>query len=253
MLPSSHDPADSPEDPSVPCTGGAAPAAEAAPPSAGSPRLTRRKRISIELALVMLVVWTPLFVDGLRERSEVAAPEGWALPIGGLLYGAGLFALLAYFAWLDGDPRTFLGLRRPRLADLGWSVVALIATAVVSRIAVFLFLALFSPDGASASPEADRTDVAAWAWLLPYHWFVWAWLEEALYRAYLWNRLTELSRRPVLSIFVTSALFAVAHGYPLAATLSVFFAGLVLGWMFSARRSLWPLVLAHWTYNLWIT
>jgi membrane protease YdiL (CAAX protease family) len=259
MIPSSHDPAVPPVDPPLPLAGGAAdaPPGTAAPalaPAAEAPRegLTRRKRISIELAVVMLVVWVPILFSGL-SRDEGFPSGGTEYLIGAVLYGAGVFTLLSYLAWLDGDARAFLGLRRPRPADLGWSVVALVAITVVPRVATTLVL-LVVPSGEPATSTDGSWDSAALpAWFSPSYAFVWAWGEEALYRAYLWNRLTELSRRPVLSIVACSALFAISHGYPLAGTLHVFFGGLVLGWMYSARRSLWPLVLAHWTYNLLVT
>jgi membrane protease YdiL (CAAX protease family) len=74
--------------------------------------------------------------------------------------------------------------------------------------------------------------------------------EEVLYRAYLWGRLTQLTRTSDLSIVISSVLFALAHGYDPATTLSVFTFGLVLGFVFAKSRSLLRVTLAHWGYNV---
>ena len=79
-----------------------------------------------------------------------------------------------------------------------------------------------------------------------------AFQEEALFRAYLWNRLTELTRQPLLSIAISALLFASGHGYPLDMTLVFFLSASIQGLLFWKVRSLWGLAIGHWLHNLWV-
>jgi membrane protease YdiL (CAAX protease family) len=62
--------------------------------------------------------------------------------------------------------------------------------------------------------------------------------------------LRRIWNRPALTIIVISLLWSLAHAYPIPGSASVFAMGLMMGFYFSARRSLWPLVIAHWGYNV---
>ena len=229
------------------------------PPQADpSARAARRKRLLVEVAVVLAVVWLPLawlaFLSG-EDVAPGSAPPSTALTLYWLLDQVGFLALLGYLAWLDGDWRRFFGLRRPQAVDLLWAAGVVIAIFVSDIIARRLAMALLFADEvlfAVESSEPPGPEAGPlWIWLL--YLSIWALFEEAFYRAYLWKRFSELSGRPALSIVVASLLFTLPHGYSLEGSLSVFFTGLALGWIFRARQSLWAVVLGHLAYNLFLT
>jgi membrane protease YdiL (CAAX protease family) len=216
------------------------------PPATGA---ARKKRLLLELAVVLSVVWVPWFASGLWNALDPPADWPLASMLWHTVHGGGLLALLFYLAWLDGDWRTLLGLERPRITrEILWGLLAWVAMHIANALAYRITSVL----GLEARPPREEIEQAA-LWFAPATFLVFAWLEEVFYRAFLWSRLTELTRRPLLSIAITSVLFSAAHVYPLDASLALFFTGMTLGWIFAVRRSLWGLVLAHWLFNVVVT
>jgi len=219
------------------------PVAEA--PSDPALRARRRKRIAVEIAVVVIVVWLPIFLAGWLERRpehEDLRHLGW-LSVG----AAGGLTLVGYLAWLDGDGKRMLGLRRPRLVRelvLGIGLCGLMFLATTLGDAIVALVGL--PDG----PRPTRTFSPAVLWTAPFVYFLASLFEEVLYRAYFYRRLAELTRKPGLSIAVCALAFSASHGYALGASLGLFFDGLLLGWTFRVRGSLWAPVIAHWLFNL---
>jgi membrane protease YdiL (CAAX protease family) len=78
-------------------------------------------------------------------------------------------------------------------------------------------------------------------------------LEETYFRLYLFTRFTEGGIGPVKAMAVSSLLFALCHIYegPLGA-LNAFLAGLLLGFIFSRRKSIHGLAWAHGGYNIFV-
>lgn len=75
--------------------------------------------------------------------------------------------------------------------------------------------------------------------------------EEVVFRAYLISRLSlMLGKSHAWAVLAAAVLFALMHGYPLGATLSVFADGIGYGLVYASSRSLPRLVGAHWLYNL---
>lgn len=91
------------------------------------------------------------------------------------------------------------------------------------------------------------------AWIAPISLLLSAFEEEVFYRAYLWGRLTELTRRPVLSIAISALFFSSAHGYPLDASSILFLSACIQGVLFWTVRSIWGLAFGHWLHNLWVS
>jgi membrane protease YdiL (CAAX protease family) len=96
-------------------------------------------------------------------------------------------------------------------------------------------------------PPADPGDPT---YLLPVSIFLGAAAEEVVFRCYLWVRLVDLTRRPALSLVLSSLLFSVVHGYDAALSLRVFVSGCVWGLFYWATGRLPRLVVAHWTENI---
>jgi membrane protease YdiL (CAAX protease family) len=206
----------------------------------------RRKRIALEVVVAMSIVWLPWIGGGIWNAFDPSPPQTWAVLLWSSAECAGILGLLAYFAWLDGDWRRLLGLARPSIGrEIAWGAATFVAIVVADRLA-YQITSLFGLES-SSSPTLFEPSVM---WLVPAHLLLGALVEETFYRAYLWNRLTELTGRPALSIAITALLFSAAHFYRLSDSIALVFFGLVLGWIFRARRSLWPLVLAHWAFNL---
>lgn len=213
-------------------------------------RPPRRRRIAIELAVVLLIVWLPWLVAGIVYRFEPIGPRSAGTLSWGMFQGLGILALLVYFVWLEGDWRRQLGLEQPRVAReflFGILVLAWMLFAPVFGHSIASLL------GAVESSPRFQYESGVALWLAPLDFLIYAFVEEVLYRAYLWNRLRELTGRPLLAITLASFLFAISHGYPLAGTLALFFTGWGMGVLFRERRSLWALVLGHWLCNLYIT
>jgi membrane protease YdiL (CAAX protease family) len=208
----------------------------------------RRKRIAVELGVGLAVVWLPSIASGIWSSGEAPPPRDLSYVMWSLFQAAGILALIAYFAWLDGDWRRMLGLGRPRIvAEAVWSLIAFFAFFIAHDLAYRLTVVF-----GEMTPEPHLFEEQV-KWLALPYFLVWAAVEEAFYRAYVWTRLSELSRRPWLSIVVTALLFSASHGYPLLDSVSIFFMGLALGGIFWARRSLWPLVLGHCAFNVFLT
>lgn len=208
----------------------------------------RRKRLVIEVAVALVVIWLPALVSWIGNDDDPVPPMSWDMALWWFAHGVGILTLLWYLAWLDGDWRGFLGLREPRIADVGWAAATFVALLLAGTAAQWIALVL-GLDAPSQNWPRLEDDVQ---WLAPLDFLLWALVEEVFYRAYLWNRFRVLSGRPALSIVVVAVLFSASHGYPPEGSLAMFFMGLALGWIFRFRRSLWPVVLGHWSFNLFV-
>jgi membrane protease YdiL (CAAX protease family) len=67
--------------------------------------------------------------------------------------------------------------------------------------------------------------------------------QEVLYRGLMMGSVLALTRRPWMAIVVQAIIFAVSHG--VSSSLFYFFPGLLFGYVAFARRSLWPVIVAH--------
>jgi membrane protease YdiL (CAAX protease family) len=78
-------------------------------------------------------------------------------------------------------------------------------------------------------------------------------VEESYFRFYLFRRFAEGGAGPVKAALVSSLLFALCHLYegPLGAV-NAFAAGLLLFYIFTRRRSLHGVALAHGGYNIFV-
>jgi membrane protease YdiL (CAAX protease family) len=213
-----------------------------------------KRGIVFELTAVLAVFWLPSVASG---AYWVFHPAGEVTPwdeVFAVLQDIGQLALLGYLAWRAGSTRATLGLRplRPVVEAL-WAILLLFGVSIVWMGTEALF---FLGDGFGL-PDWTRNDAEpvpqtmSW-YLLPVTVLIHATTEEVFYRAYLWTRLTEISRRPILAIVIASVLFTVMHGYGPAASLYLFGWGCLFGLVFARSRSLWRLSLAHWAWNLLI-
>ncbi|MAS91563.1 MAG: hypothetical protein CMO55_00080 [Verrucomicrobiales bacterium] len=73
--------------------------------------------------------------------------------------------------------------------------------------------------------------------------------EEVIFRGFLWGGLTPRFGG-IPAAVLTSALFALLHGYSQVGLIATFGYGLVFCWMFARSGSLWPGIIAHGLFNI---
>ena len=223
-----------------------------APPEAGPPRVVemepaRRQRLLVELGVLMLLIWVPSIASGVFHALARTSPMGPSRVGFYILSNCGTLALLVYLASLDGSCRRRLGLQRPRIVrELLWGCGVFCGMWLCGFLGVLVAhktgLEFPGARGPRYEPELD--------WILAVSTLSAVLVEEVFYRAYLWSRLTELSRRPTLSLAVAGLGWVSTHFYTLNGSVGLLLSGWLLGWLFMERRSLWALVLGHWAYNL---
>ena len=209
------------------------------------------KRASAQIAVVVaaMLIWVLVSSTlglGLVGRSRLAPPLHVAL--------TGLVALaLVFVATLgDADRSSALGLARPK----GWptalmGTVGAIGTYLVTILVTgAAMLALGGLKDVEAKARALRTlgELPLWA-IAPTALFA-GFYEEVLFRGFLLGRLRIVLGGSFLglaaSVAVSSALFASGHVYQgKLGLVQTFTAGVCLGVLAVARRSIWPSIFAH--------
>jgi membrane protease YdiL (CAAX protease family) len=131
--------------------------------------------------------------------------------------------------------------------EIGFALAILFANLLVVRLVAIFAYQIGVP---RSQPQAISVDSSA-EWLIYFVvWFFATLYEEILYRVYLQSKIESLIGRPILTILVSSTLFAVSHGYPLRGTILVFATGVLFGSIYYCSRCLPRLALAHWMYDL---
>jgi len=209
-----------------------------------------RSWIGIELLIVLLIVWLPGVAAGVEAYFVPPTALSLGAELFSILYNAGEVCLVAYLLWREGGWLAHLGLRGSRwLRDVPWAVLLALAAFAVTVFA-FHIGSQWLPVTGGASPQADVPDEGSVRWILPGSSFVAALAEEVIFRAYVWRRLTQLLRDPILALIGSSALFSLVHVALVMDSIALFGFGLLLGWAFLRTSSLWRVTLAHWFYNL---
>lgn len=223
-------------------------------PLGPSGRRTSRRETAIELGVALLVLWVPSLVASVHTRIEPPTEASTLVDEHyTLLSDLGLGALILYLMWRGGNGRLVSGLSRPRIpVELAWALV-LCAVWYFLNVAVSLLQGFFGP----GPTETD------WGWYEPDSPYTWALVvlstlvsaafEECFFRAYLWSRLTRLTRSPFAGLVLSSAMFVAVHPYDVLGSLTLFLQAMIFGTIFWVDRSLWRLILAHALYNLVLT
>ena len=165
-----------------------------------------------------------------------------------------LLAFSSLSLWLRGLSWRDVGLRRSK----AWWKVALLAVlaALLIAIVVNLVTAPFVQRFVSGSANNSRfanirgNFVALLGWLAV-AWTLAAFGEEMIFRGYLMNRLADLVGRTrtgwVISLFGSSLIFGLGHGYQGAAgIINTATIGLLLGTLYLVtKRNLWVNIICH--------
>ena len=213
------------------------------------PDRAHRKLIVAEVTAVLLLFWLPAALSGVHSVLHAAGEQTWWDDLLESSYLIGEIAVIGYLAWRAGALGPTLTWCRRRLWEEPlWAVVIVFAAIFTSYPAAVLRELLDFPRW-TRNDLSIEVHSASW-YLRPATLLLFALAEELLFRAYLWARLTQLTRRPFLALVYSSALFASYHVYDPLDTLSVFLFGALMCLVYARSRSLWRVTLAHWMFNL---
>jgi len=165
----------------------------------------------------------------------------------GLASGAVVFAYLAYRRAQSGCSWEALGFVRPVPSDvlLGVSTAA---ASLGSNVLCSRLQLLFPNPQEMNRLSADFTGPASLAvYFVGLAGIVFA--EECIFRSYLIPAL-EARMRTSYAVLLTAGAFGLAH---IQWAFPTFVIGLIFGWVFVRRRSIWPLVIAHFLHNVTVT
>jgi membrane protease YdiL (CAAX protease family) len=160
-----------------------------------------------------------------------------------------------YLTWRSGESWAKFGLSRPRIAKdgLAWLLIFL-ADVTAWSAAWFIIAQLLGDATVEALQNMSRNVFTAPAGveyvLLPFSSSANGFAEELIMRGYLIPRFERLLGSSTKAVLVSMVLFASYHMYQgPAAVISIAVAGLVYGIAFCWLRRLWPIALAHATWN----
>ena len=219
---------------------------------------TNRLAIAGEIVVVFLPLYVCVTINDRLGSDRVPLGGGLALKGGGLTYlGLALsLALLWIASKLRGAGWSDYGLARPR----SWIRTVLMALGVA--LAVLGAVTLAINPLIQALPGLAPRDMSSFGLLagnlsnliinVLAMWFTAAFVEELLWRGYLFDRLVALLGRQTwhawaIALAGSAVVFGLIHAYQgPAGVLKVGAIGLVLGLCYLAvGRALWPLILAH--------
>jgi membrane protease YdiL (CAAX protease family) len=214
-----------------------------------TPPLPSRQTLYLEFALVCALLWVPVLYSGIGDYMRWRKPSTLTVDEIYSVYSALAFGMLPIFLfWRNGEPLRKLGFRAFQSRDAGLALV-LVLVAVVMRLAFRpMILAV------AANPDA----VTGYR---IHHGFPWpvesiiylvsAFREEIFYRAYLCSRLRDFGLNRTRTAILSALMFASVHVYQGWASLpELFFFGLIFAGVFLNYRALWPLIVAHASYNI---
>lgn len=211
-----------------------------------------------ETGLVVFLVVLPhlLYLFSSEEPSQLSGKTALNFS-----YFYGLFlsfqdcALVLYLIWRSGEPWSRFGLSRPR-----WilDIVLGLSIWMVDKVVHSMIQSAFGPLGLSRG-TLDRASLASTNFFVPglFDYILAAiscsfrgFKEELVMRGYLLPKFERLLGSTWKSLLLTSVLFASLHAYSgVRSVIATFAAGLLYGAAFCWIRRLWPLALAHATWN----
>ncbi len=231
-------------------------------PAQFTPRAERRRRLWVELAVVLCLGVLPdltnavhsfiLSMDGVRPDDRWTFPA-WAIM--SLVRSVQVGAVALFIMGRSGDGWDRFGVCRFRWWHIAAGVGILILT-MIAQYAVGVGLWIFAPD--FMEYLVDSSIIHDTGYVFPYPHGVGehamlvamsaanAFAEEIVICAFLVTRFKELLNNPLSAVLLASACFASYHVYQgLYAVVVVFAVGLVQTSIFAASRRLWPIVVAH--------
>lgn len=226
-----------------------------APPRLVSSFLRPQSIRWLEIVVVLLFAYVPSAFSQAFDSKHMMGP--W-LPYYEFFGGGSVLALLLLLVWITDRTFARIGLTRIRfgwdlLIGLGLCMSFFVAyRTMVSMIPKDLFEYWYSMGKPSPIQEEVTGKLSLWTILPPL--FVINMFEEVLMRGYLTSRLMDLLPSKWSPVFLSSIIFAMWHVYegPLG-VMNAFTIGLILGAVFVYTKRLWPLIIAHFTFDAIVT
>jgi membrane protease YdiL (CAAX protease family) len=199
-------------------------------------------RERVELGTFLLLIVPTLVVSGVA--NDCSAPFAVVASMT-IARDVGLVALVAFFAWSNGEPASALGIvprRAPRELALG-------AALFIAMWLVLLGLeVVFGADAASEPLQphgaGDYTIAVALVAVV-------AIAEEIIFRGYLLLRLRAITGNTPAAVVIATTLFAIGHAYEGGvAVAAAFVLGLVFALLYLWRRSLVAPIAMHFLQDL---
>jgi membrane protease YdiL (CAAX protease family) len=207
-----------------------------------------RKIQVIELAVFLLLIFPSMLIS-----AAVAKPENLTFPLvagSTILSDIPLLCLVLYFVWRNGESFPSIGLTLRN----GWREAAVGGILFVPLLlGMSLIEKLLRAGGLSVPQEAPSFLVPSGAGqvvLALLLLVVVAVSEEVIFRGYLIRRFTALSKSPVSALILSSAIFAMGHGYERSGgVVGVGILGLIFGAIYLWRKSLVAPMVMHFIQN----
>jgi uncharacterized protein len=210
----------------------------------------------------------PLVVKGLNipleQAINISATSSRKVVLAALflqiIQAIGIFLLpslmFAYFT--HPRPKQYLGLRKPgKPVQWAWVITSIIGAIPVLMAIQSLVSNIKLPDSVVAGEEARHQTIEAFLnvrslpeFLLTF--FTLAVLpglsEELFFRGIMMRMAAKSSRKTVFAIILTALVFALFH-FDYHGFLSIFLAGILLGYIYYLTGSLWLSIVAHMIHN----
>jgi membrane protease YdiL (CAAX protease family) len=211
----------------------------------------------LEVAAVLCLAYLPWFFYAVAEYA------GWCVTSWSFLYrelslivtSLEVSLPILVILWLSKVSWASFGIVRPKWPVDAFFGGAIWGAAFVARDIAMHLLPTLGVRQAVSLDVANKYGphgVPAY-FLLPISVVACAFAEELVCRGYLITRLETLLRSKRLAILITSAMFASYHVYQgLTPLLGHFAVGVVYGISFCMIRRLWPLCIAHATWNFFV-
>ena len=210
--------------------------------------ISPRREHGVELLVFLLLVIPPLALSLVVKMHKLPFR---VVAIATSLQDIALVALVLFFLWRNGEPRSAIGwsLRRVgreiALGLLMFPVAAVLASFVVAALHV------------AGVPAPEHTPRA----LVPHGRLdsilgvgvvaIVAIAEETIFRGYLIGRLRELTRSAAAAVVLSTAIFTLGHGYEGASGMvGVAVLGLLFALVYLWRRSLVAPMTMHFCQDL---
>lgn len=215
-----------------------------APPLKTAPGSPDRKVQTIELIVFLLLIVpalsTSFLIAGQSNMSFVVSA------IYSILNDLGLVGLVFYFVWRNREPFRRIGWTTSRWPwEVFWGLV-LFAPVTYGANLIENGLSTMGFSAPSKLPAFLAASGHASIFLAVVLVTVVAIVEETVFRGYLILRINGVSRSPWAAVLLSSAVFALGHGYEgMAGVISVYFIGVVLAIIYVWRRSLVAPMIIH--------